>query len=437
MLGIAVVLGLLAAGTAAPVGATVDVTPWLVRRPLVIAHAGGDLEAPHETMYAYKRAVAVGADVLEMDLRLSADRQLIVMHDDTLDRTTNASGAVRDLTVAQLQALDNAYWFVPGCWSCHDRPDSEYTLRGVRTGAVRPPLGYRRDDFTIPTFEQMLMTFPDRLMDVEIKDGPDGMAAAEALAARLNGSPQASRVVVVSFDDTILAHFHELAPDIATSPGLDATTQWFLSSRPALPGNASLQVPPEYSGIPVVSQQFVDDAHAVHMAVWVWFNGNDDDVASEWNRLLDLGVDGLITGKPAQLQAVLDARGQHFRTPLAFGTAVHRSGSRARVRITCDALAADRCRALLAIWSGHRIVAGAIVDLAPGTTRSPWLTPEHLPWERLARPRIACPVLGQRRRRVGDRAAPPRPLRSARGRQVAARVDSGRLLAVHGARLRA
>jgi len=359
--------------------------PWLARRPLVIAHAGGDLEAPHETLYAYKHAIAAGADMLEMDLRLSADHQLMVMHDDTLDRTTNATGAVRDLTVAQLQALDNGYWFVPNCWSCHDRPPSEYTLRGVRTGATPPPAGYTAADFTIPTFEQMLTNFPDRLMDIEIKDGPDGMAAAEALAARLNGSPQAARVVVVSFDDTILAHFHELAPTIATSPGLDATTKWFLTpGRPPLPGNASLQVPPVYSGIPVVSQQFVADAHAAHLAVWVWFNGNDDDVPAVWNQLLDYGVDGLITGKPAQLQAVLDARDQHFRVPLTVGRLnVH--GERAKVRVECSTLAADRCHALLGVRAGDAIVGGTIVDLAPGEHRWLRIRPDQRHWSRLAR----------------------------------------------------
>ena len=277
-----------------------------------------------------------------MDLRLSADGQLMVIHDDTLDRTTNATGPMRDLTAAQLGSLDNAFWFVPNCWSCHDRPASEYTLRGVRTGERPAPAGYTADDFGVPTFRQVLDTFPDRLLDVEIKDGPDGMAAAEKLATVLHGTARAARVVVVSFDDAILAHFQELAPDVATSPGLTATAGWTLGGRPPLPGNASLQVPPVYSGLEVVNQQFVDDAHAADLAVWVWFNGNDDDVPSVWNHLLDLGVDGLITGKPQQLQTVLTQRDQRFRTPPTFGLRIH--GNRADLRVACPALAAGRCR---------------------------------------------------------------------------------------------
>ena len=235
MLGAVVALGYGSVGGAAPGRAAeatggapvIDVAPWLARRPLNIAHAGGDLESPHETMYAYRQAVAAGADMLEMDLRLSRDRQLVVVHDDTLDRTTNATGAVRDRTVAELQALDNANWFVPNCWSCHDRPAAEYSLRGVRTGARPAPAGYSAADFTIPTFQQVVDAFPDRLLDVEIKDGPDGFATAEALAAVLNASPHGARVVVVSFDDAILEHFRALAPTIATSPGLSATTAVF------------------------------------------------------------------------------------------------------------------------------------------------------------------------------------------------------------------
>ncbi len=371
-----------------------DVSPWLARRPLNIAHAGGDLEAPHETMYAYRQAVAGGADMLEMDLRLSKDHQLMVIHDDTLDRTTNGTGPVRDLTAAELQALDNAYWFVPNCWSCHDRPVGEYTLRGVRTGARPAPRGSSRADFAIPTFQQMLDRFPDRIMDVEIKDGPDGMATAEALAAVLNASPHASRIVVVSFDDTILAHFRALAPTVVTSPGLTATTNWFVGPRTELPGSASLQVPPVYSGIDVVSQQFVDDAHAAHLAVWVWFNGNDDDVASEWNRLLDLGVDGLITGKPRQLQAVLDARQESFRPPLVVAPTLRVHHHRAAVAVRCSALTADRCDAILAIRSGGEIVGGAYVSLAPGEPRSFRVDFGRTQWHRLARRGLSFEVWG-------------------------------------------
>ena len=89
-----------------------------VDRPLVIAHAGGDLEAPHSTMYGFKRADAMGADVLEMDVRLSRDGVLIIQHDPLLDRTTKKTGPAVEQSAAELAKLDNAYWFTGGCWDC-------------------------------------------------------------------------------------------------------------------------------------------------------------------------------------------------------------------------------------------------------------------------------------------------------------------------------
>ena len=168
------------------------------------------------------------------------------------------------------------------------------------------------------------------------------MAAAEKLAARLNGSPQASRVVVVSFDDTILAHFRELAPDVATSPGLSTMTEWFLT-RGDIPGHRVLQVPPTYGDITVVTPQFVTDAHAAGVAVWVWFNGEGDDVPSVWNDLLDMGVDGLVTGKPRAAQAVLDARGTVFSAaPTIVGRAAVSRGV-ATVQASCPTVHTARC----------------------------------------------------------------------------------------------
>lgn len=372
--GLVLVLGAgPAASTASPPREAPPADAWLRRRPLNIAHAGGDLEAPHETMFAYETAVRAGADVLEMDVRLSADGRLMVVHDATLDRTTNATGSVRDLTAAQLQELDNAYWFVPGCWSCHDRPVTEYRYRGVRTGAQAPPPGFTPDDFAIPMLRQVLERFPDRLLDIEIKDGPDGMAAAEELAALLDETGRGDRVTVASFDDAILDHFKALAPSVATSPGLGRMTQWFFDRGP-MPEHAVLQVPPVYAGLTVVTPEFVADAHRLGLAVHVWFNGNDDDVPAEWEALLDMGVDGLITGKPKLLQETLDRRGQSFRTALAVTGPLGTGFLRATLPVHCPALAADRCRAIVFLGSpvGPRgtpmVLAVGWVDLAPGTS---------------------------------------------------------------------
>jgi glycerophosphoryl diester phosphodiesterase len=369
---IAIVVGLVAGTTPRQAAAEETADVWEQRRVLDVAHAGGDLEAPHSTLFAMKAAVRAGADVLEMDVRLSADGVLVVHHDETLDRTTNATGAVRDRTLAELQALDNAYWFVPNCWSCHDRPDAEYQYRGVRSGSVPVPAGFAPDDFTIPTLAQVAAAFPSRLLDVEIKDGVDGIAAANALAAFIADHGPADRYLVASFDDDILAHFKALAPHVATSPGLNETIDWF-ATREAMPHHVVLQVPPVFSGIEVVTQQFVDDAHADGLAVWVWFNGTEDDSPHEWNRLIGLGVDALLTGKPRAAQSQLLVEGAAFRAaPDLAADFAHRRG-RLHIDYECPVVHVDRCRSLILVVTKHAdgaVTFGVrLVGARRGTTR--------------------------------------------------------------------
>ena len=321
---------------------------------LNVAHAGGDLEAPHSTLFAMKTAVAAGTDVLEMDLRLSADGVLMVHHDDTVDRTTEASGRLASFTAAELQNLDNGYWFVPNCWSCHDLPVEEYRYRGIRSGVVAPPAGFSSVDFAIPALADVVAAFPDRLLDVEIKDGPEGFAAAEALAAFIAENGSSDRYLVASFDDAIMDHFKSLAPDVATSPGLDATTAWFFSGGP-LPGHRVLQVPPTFGGIEVVTQRFVDEAHANDLAVWVWFNGNDDDTPAVWQHLIDLGVDALLTGKPAAAQMVIGTNAVAYSSAPTVDARVAVAGRGAHVGVGCPALHVDTCSSRVVLVAFDRI----------------------------------------------------------------------------------
>ncbi len=365
-----VALVLLASAVAVPaVGADDDDGVWSERRVLNVAHAGGDLEAPHSTLFAMKTAVAAGTDVLEMDLRLSADGVLMVHHDETVDRTTEASGPMASFTADELQALDNAYWFVPNCWSCHGRPAGEYALRGIRTGAQPPPEGFSAVDFTIPTLAEVVETFPDRLLDVEIKEGSE--AAAEALAEFIAANGPVDRYLVASFDDEVLAYFKTLAPNVATSPGLGTMTEWFATRGP-LPEHRVLQVPPSFSGIEVVTQQFVDDAHADGLAVWVWFNGNDDDSEAVWQQLIDIGVDALLTGKPAAAQQVIDANDAAFTVAPALDPVAQVRGRSASVGVECPVGHADTCSSLAVIVARRRdgrwvVVSIADIEVARGT----------------------------------------------------------------------
>ncbi len=127
---VAAALGLLAAGGAAPASAT----DWTALRTLNIAHQGGENEAPSNTMYALERSLLLGADMLEVDIHTTSDGQLVVMHDATVDRTTNGTGRVYDKTLAEVQALDAGQNIVPGEGTETGRDEAEYPYRGVRAG---------------------------------------------------------------------------------------------------------------------------------------------------------------------------------------------------------------------------------------------------------------------------------------------------------------
>jgi glycerophosphoryl diester phosphodiesterase len=285
------------------------VNPWLDRRVLVIAHAGGEDEAPHETMFAYERAHALGAEVLEGDVRLTGDGVLVVHHDADVDATTDGTGLVIDKTYAELFALDHGHKFTPYRWSCGDCPEEDYVYRGVRTGATPPPAGYAPEDFTIPTAEQLFRTFPDAWLDLEIKEeGPAARAAADALIALVREYDAADRTVIVSFDQATVDYVRQQMPEAITSPGVDGITNWFLFGQP-LTDHSILQVPPYFGDIQVVTPEFVARAHADGLAVWVWMDAKEQESAEFYGELLAMGVDGLLVSRPGLARDVVDAAG--------------------------------------------------------------------------------------------------------------------------------
>ncbi|HQV58648.1 MAG TPA: glycerophosphodiester phosphodiesterase family protein, partial [Ilumatobacteraceae bacterium] len=154
-------------------------------RPLVIAHTGGEDEYPGSTMFAFAESVKAGADMLDLNVLLSADGVLVIQHDETVNRTSNGSGDVASMTAAQLGALDNAYWFTAEGITT-DAPPPSYLYRGIRTGEVPPPAGYTADDFAIPTLDALIDRFPGVPLGIEIKgSGEPALRAADVLLTTL------------------------------------------------------------------------------------------------------------------------------------------------------------------------------------------------------------------------------------------------------------
>ena len=279
----------------------VGANPWLERRVLNYAHQGGAREAPSSTLFALRHAVAAGADALELDVHASSDGVVMVCHDATVDRTTATSGAIAQLSYDELRTLDNAYWWVPGEVVAHDRDAADYVHRGKAPGDAA---------FGIATLRDVLTEFAGVFLNLDIKQTAPTVAPYEHLVADLlREFGRSDDVIVASFDDRATDAFSAIAPDVSTSCGTVVTAAVWQAVRDDAPLPATrhhaLQVPAAAGGNVIVDARFVTRAHEHGLAVHVW---TIDDPA-EMERLIDLGVDGVMTDRPSALEAVLQRRG--------------------------------------------------------------------------------------------------------------------------------
>lgn len=251
--------------------------------PLVIAHQGGDGLWPSNTMYAFQRASELGVDVLEMDLHVAKDGALVLMHDETVDRTTDGSGELITMTLEELQQLDAGY-----DWSTDD-------------GATHP---YRGQGISVPTLEEVFQAFPGQRMLIEIKNS--SLPVNDPLCELIQDYDMQEKVMVAAFKDDVLDLFREDCPGIPTSGARDEVTNFVLLSKVGLgflvaPKYQSLQVPEESNGITIMTPRFVRAAHRRNLHVEPW-TINDPDRMREF---IDWGVDGIITDRPDLMLEVL------------------------------------------------------------------------------------------------------------------------------------
>jgi glycerophosphoryl diester phosphodiesterase len=230
----------------------------------------------------------------------------MVLNDATVDRTTNGSGSVYEMTAAEIQALDAGHNLVPGEGTDAGRPEADYPFRGVRLGAKRPPPGFRPRDFRIPTLDEVMSAYPGVPTNIEIKGASDEDVAsylrnAEALAAFLNALGRDEGIVVASFNDAALQRFHQLAPQIDLAPATGAVAAYKAAGVPPPEGTRVFQVPIEFGGVTVTDEAFVKQVHSDGYAIHVW-TINDEPTMEQ---LLGWGVDGIMTAEPARLENVL------------------------------------------------------------------------------------------------------------------------------------
>ena len=369
---------LLAAGPAAAQN------EWTSSRVLNIAHQGGEAEAPSNTMYAYERSLRLGADMLEVDVHSTADGRLVAMHDGRVDRTTEGSGSVYEMSLRQVQRLDAAHDFVPGLGTRNGLDESRYAFRGVRTGHRRPPRGYGPEDFRIPTLDQVMRRYPEVPINIEIKGASDTNLAsfqrnADLLAALLNRIGRTDGIIVASFNDSALDRFHAQAPEIDMAPSIPDVALFKAASVPLPEGMVAFQVPITFEGLPVTDADFVQRAHAQDYAVHVWLS-NDGENEEIYNRLLDWDVDGVMAAEPGRLEGVLCERGvarpdrpkgwpggRHCsgRSSIACkvrATGIRRAGGRLRVSLRRFDEFPGRCAGRLRVFARAERVARAEFD---------------------------------------------------------------------------
>jgi glycerophosphoryl diester phosphodiesterase len=278
---------------------------WMDRRVIAYAHQGGAWEAPSSTLHAIAAALEAGATGIELDVHATADGHLVVCHDPTVDRTTDSSGQIADLTLAQVRALDNAYWWSPGADVSPGLDPDRYPFRGR---APQDPW------FGIALLEEVLEEFPGAVLNLDIKrTAPVVAPYEEALAALLRRFGRTDDVIVASFLDTATDAFATFAPEIPTSAGTVATAGFYQAvhagERPAPLRHVALQVPVSYGDVTLVDQRFVDVAHEEGLAVHVWTIEEE----AEMERLCELGVDGIITDRPSALVDVVTRLGRAWR----------------------------------------------------------------------------------------------------------------------------
>lgn len=251
-------------------------------RPLVVAHQGGDGIFPGNTLYAFQKAAEMGVDIIETDLRQTKDGVLVISHDESVQRISNGSGRVPDLTLAELKKLDAGY-----NWSSDGGKTFPFRGKGI----------------TYASLEEVFQALPDMHFNIDMKQTNPPIEAAFCKLIRQYKMEQ--KVLAASFNHDNNVKFRQACPEVTSSGDQTETTQFVLLNFLGLgrlysPEFAAFQVPLSQSGIPVVTQAFVDAAHERNVRVDVW---TIDDPA-EMRRLIQMGVDSIITDRPDLLMEI-------------------------------------------------------------------------------------------------------------------------------------
>jgi len=252
-------------------------------RPLVFAHRGGGGLFPENTLEAFKYSAEMGVDVLELDVHATADGVLVVMHDASVDRTTNGTGRVNQMTLAEVKKLDAGYLFTPD------------------GGKTYP---YRGKGITIPTLQEIFDAFPSMTFNVEPKQTEPSVV--KPMCEMIRARNMTDKVIVGSFRQAAIDEFRAECSEVATAATPSEVSEFLALYKIGLgesynPPMQVLQIPERVGALQVVSKDFIETAKKLNLKVHVWTINDAEDM----KRLLDLKVDGIMTDYPDRLLNLL------------------------------------------------------------------------------------------------------------------------------------
>jgi glycerophosphoryl diester phosphodiesterase len=249
--------------------------------PLIYAHRGGCALAPENTIAAFDRGMEAGADGFELDVRVSRDGIPIVHHDPDLGRCTDGRGPIAALTAAELASIDAGHYF---------DPENGYPWRGR--------------GIAIPTLEAVLRRFPNASIIAEVKTYTGD--AARAVARSVIDAAAVDRVCIGGFDIATMRAVRAFAPELVTGAAQTevrgALYRSWAGLRPWRPRYRAMHVPEAVGRTRIVTPRFIARLHAAGIPVQVWTVNEEPNMV----RLLDWGVDGLISDRPDLAVVVRD-----------------------------------------------------------------------------------------------------------------------------------
>ncbi|SEQ55898.1 glycerophosphodiester phosphodiesterase [Piscibacillus halophilus] len=260
--------------------------------PLVIAHRAGDLIAPGNSMAAIEQSAELGVDLIELDIHITKDGHLVLMHDPSVDRTTDGSGLVSELTLEEFQMLDAGFHFLD--------LNGEYSFRGL--GVYKP------------TLEEVFQEYPDMKYMLEIKHtNPPQLYGDIALKLwdLIQEYDMEDKVLVSSFDQEIIDEFNEHAEGrVALGTGEQSAFNFVITNKLWVrnffkPNGHAIQFPVRNKFFNFFTEEIIEGAQRLGMDIHYW-TINDEETMRE---LIDAGVDGIITDRPDMLIDILEEKG--------------------------------------------------------------------------------------------------------------------------------